>query len=276
MKKNIQKTVKKARGKFCGYQKAALTFQDPEDIHQMRVAGRTLLTFFDILAGQQEKERPGFIKFKRPLKRVMSFLGEIRDLDVMMIEMEKRLLTIPSPEKDLLVEWLEERKKNKEKLQQEVKKQLPKWINSNWQKRVRKWQKQRLPFNLQDLSLEEQLQKLRIKKKEAIVALLRTPGLMPDPKDDHLLDQLHQIRIAVKKLRYALTYLASFLDKPWEEEVEQLKKLQEHLGDIQDLRVWIQQLADYPTEKKDEQEKILQNWQKELEEKLNQLNLTTF
>jgi len=46
MKKAIKRILKETSEQFYDYQGKVLEFKDPEDLHQMRVAGRTLLTLF--------------------------------------------------------------------------------------------------------------------------------------------------------------------------------------------------------------------------------------
>jgi CHAD domain-containing protein len=62
--------------------------------------------------------------------------------------------------------------------------------------------------------------------------------------DTKFLEQLHNARIHVKKLRYTLTVLKRFMDID-PNEIEAMKTLQDQLGHIHDLSVWISQLKSF-------------------------------
>ena len=64
---------------------------------------------------------------------------------------------------------------------------------------------------------------------------------VPDPP----LEQLHRLRIAFKGLRYALEFFREVLGRDSEQLIEEIKTLQDHLGDLQDAVVTGNLLRDY-------------------------------
>ena len=61
------------------------------------------------------------------------------------------------------------------------------------------------------------------------------------------LKQLHQLRIEGKQLRYALEFFEEVLSPQAGDMIQQMKKLQDHLGDMQDAVVASELLRDFLT-----------------------------
>lgn len=88
---------------------------------------------------------------------------------------------------------------------------------------------------------------------------------------------LHQLRIAFKQLRYACEFLEPALDRTRSPAfINMMKALQDQLGDIHDLAVQQQMLADLPLSAQDELQQILienqrhgQRLKKTLEKQVN-------
>jgi CHAD domain-containing protein len=59
------------------------------------------------------------------------------------------------------------------------------------------------------------------------------------------LERLHQLRIAIKRLRYTLEYFVEVLGPEAEWVIEECKALQDHLGDLQDAGVASNLLRDF-------------------------------
>lgn len=64
------------------------------------------------------------------------------------------------------------------------------------------------------------------------------PGPEPDP------EQLHQLRIAARRLRYSLEFCRPPFGRVLDETIVQIKALQEVLGDIHDLDVLAKTMAE--------------------------------
>nr|RPI33025.1 MAG: CHAD domain-containing protein [Chloroflexota bacterium] len=59
------------------------------------------------------------------------------------------------------------------------------------------------------------------------------------------LDQLHALRIEFKKLRYAVEFFREVLGEESREVIQGLKKVQDHLGDLNDARVACQLISEF-------------------------------
>jgi CHAD domain-containing protein len=67
------------------------------------------------------------------------------------------------------------------------------------------------------------------------------------------LEQLHALRIEFKKLRYTVEYFQEVLGKEAGWVIDEFKKMQDHLGEIQDARVAADTLRKYADELEDSQ-----------------------
>ncbi len=76
MQEEIYKTLGKKRKKFYKSMPVALQFEDPEDVHQLRVAGRTVLALLDLLADEDDLADARFKKMRGSLKKAMGLLGQ--------------------------------------------------------------------------------------------------------------------------------------------------------------------------------------------------------
>lgn len=278
MKKAICRRIRNVERKFYGYMEEALTFNDPEDIHKMRVSGRTLLTFFDTIADRKESKRPGFIKMRRSLKKSMGILGELRDMDVLIDEMELRLSDAPPAEKRLLTEWVDHVKEKRDGSREKLSKKLPSWIDHKWEKRVEHWAAGSAVDQMSKEGLEEKMLKLRRNKDKAVACIRDHVKQGIDLSDKDVLEDLHQGRITVKRLRYALANFGELMGADYGNEIDRLKDLQEHLGHVQDLRTWIDMLCGFSESKGKNAVriagKIADSWRKEMLETLNGTDLS--
>lgn len=89
--------------------------KDPEPLHQFRVSGRRLRavfkTFGTIFSKKESKQFFGVIKDLAPLT------GKARDLDVNIIFLKDYIQTIPDIDHKVIREYLDEKQKERDKLQ---------------------------------------------------------------------------------------------------------------------------------------------------------------
>jgi CHAD domain-containing protein len=241
MKKLLRHILGDTCEDFYGYGSKVLDFKDPEDLHQMRVAGRTLLSYFYVLSEDGEASSPRVVSLRKPVKRTMRLLGGIRDADVLIGEMEKRSGTFSPEEQALIDGWLNQVRVERTRLRERLSAEMPVYVTERWMKGMRKWA-MKASRKADKGSVEARVARLR-KKKERAMKAIRACGV-PDMTDEAFLDVVHEGRIAVKRLRYALDIMKK-LEGADKEEVDALKDLQDRLGHVQDLRVWTGQLREY-------------------------------
>jgi triphosphatase len=208
---------------------------DPEELHDLRVAGRRL----DAILRQFQSFLPSeFLRIRATLRTVLSALGHVRDLDVALIELQDFSRKLPKADR-VGVEPL------KEHLMSErgrARAQMLSVLDSIW---VQK--------NLQELT---SLLAAPVAAAEASAAdrtlhasssLIRRRFRKLRKRADLLgvdssTEEYHEVRGQVKKLRYALEAVAALYGKPAVEMVRVLRRWQESLGLQQDAAVATQRL----------------------------------
>jgi triphosphatase len=219
---------------------------NPEELHDLRVAGRRL----DAILRQFRSSLPAtFLQMRPALKKVLRALGDVRDLDVALSELEAFRRELPESDQ-----------KNAEPLNQYLAAE-----------RVRA--RERMLSVLDSASVQKNLLKLAslltapsAASQHLSLTAMATLALDAAPdmirrryrkvrKGADLLklksstEAYHEVRGRVKKLRYALEAVAVIYGKPADEMLRVLRRWQEKLGVQQDAAVAsrrLQSLASAP------------------------------
>jgi CHAD domain-containing protein len=207
---------------------------NPEELHDLRVAGRRL----DGILRQFQSSLPAaFLRIRPTLKKVLRALGDARDLDVALSELETFRRELP--ESDQV---------NAEPLKQYL-------VSERGRARAR------MLSVLDSASVQKNLQKLTAllaapsaASQQSSATATATPALDVAPdmirrryrkvrKGADLLrlsssaEAYHEVRGRVKKLRYALEAVTVIYGKPADEMLRALRRWQEKLGVQQDAAV---------------------------------------
>lgn len=221
---------------------AALDFSDIEGVHATRVATRRLRSairdFLPLL-----KKRP-LRKVREKFKEIADALGAVRDQDVAILALEHlqsaaEIDQIGEPIKEGIEKMLEERRALREtarmnliqtldsdsleKLQENFTAALDKAVRKNKRTRV-------VSFNEAG--------------REAVAASLRDlRDLGASVYKPFNVEKLHEMRIAAKRLRYAVELFTAC----WGERVApfaaEIAEMQTFLGEVHDCDVWIENLG---------------------------------
>ena len=219
----------------------ALDWTDPEGVHSMRVASRRLRSAVRDFTPYLHK-RPLNSAGKK-LKRVADTLGEVRDLDVALLALAEIKTEAPPALVAGLTQFVEAREalrgQAREALKAVFEKDLPA-LESQFVAGVdraamprRSWNPETHPeLTFAAMSRGVILDRLREFEKTSA-------GLFK-PLD---VDALHDMRIAVKRLRYAI----ELFQKCWGRSIsifaKRAARIQSALGDLHDCDVWIQSLG---------------------------------
>lgn len=215
--------------------------RDPECLHRMRVASRRLRNALSLFGGCfPEEERKRWEKEARNVGRA---LGEARDADVQAASVAALVKNLgdrrlrPGAERLLL-----RLKQRRERLQPKVLRALDELEESEL--------KNGFPEALRGLSarmrlsLPEPAEGMKTVRDAAVELLVRRAVELEafQPVADHpeRVEELHAMRVAVKRLRYTLEIFRSLFDGETEPVLETLKKLQDLLGEVHDCDVWIE------------------------------------
>lgn len=221
--------------------------EDIEALHEMRVSVRRMRTAVQIFADYLDlAEMAPFIK---SLRRTGRALGKVRDLDVFMEKTEQYLSTEGIKRKKikpLLKIW--------ETKHEAVRQEMMAYLDSKSYKRFKKTfraylktpleikpilnhKQEAIPYRLRDLAPELIYQRLaHVRAYDEWVTNPDTP-----------LECIHRLRISCKALRYTLEYLEEVLDEEVRGVIRRIKRLQDHLGDLQDAAVASSLLRDFLT-----------------------------
>jgi triphosphatase len=208
---------------------------DPEELHDLRVAGRRL----DAILRQFQSFLPSeFLRIRATLRTVLSALGHVRDLDVALIELQDFTRKLPKADRvgvePLKGHLMSERGR--------ARAQMLSVLDSIW---VQK--------NLQELILllaapvaaaEASAADLTLHTSSSLIRrrfrkLRKRADLLGV---DSSTEEYHEVRGQVKKLRYALEAVAALYGKPAVAMVRALRRWQESLGVQQDAAVAMQRL----------------------------------
>ena len=210
-----------------------------EPVHQMRVWSRRTRAALDVFRACFPAK--DFKAVEQEVKRATRTLGAARDLDVMIMAQEKRLADLPEAQRAGLEAFLGQLRKERTAAQEQlvpVADHLEK-VNLAGQFDAlaeKAHSSQRTPF----LAMASYTIDLRLYEMQAFVPYLAHP--------DHVLE-LHEMRIAAKRLRYTLEIFATpFAEQTafaanYNEALTQVKAIQEALGNLHDPDVLVPRLA---------------------------------
>jgi triphosphatase len=197
--------------------------EDPEELHDMRVATRRLRAAFKLYADALPKRAE---RYERDLRWVAGALGEVRDLDVHLA----RLLEEASRNGEVLEEVVAPLRERRV----EARRRMLEALDSNRYERLLATFSGTLRRGHSPapsapiLEVAPELLKDRYKKVRKVAK-----KLSKDSPPEHF----HDLRKKGKRLRYALEPLQEIYGKPAQKMVKLLKKTQDDLGDHQDLIV---------------------------------------
>jgi triphosphatase len=208
---------------------------DPEELHDLRVAGRRLDA---VLRQFQSLLPPEFLKVRPTLKTVLSALGHARDLDVALSELQDFSRQLPKADRvraePLKGHLMSERGR--------ARAQMLSVLDSIW---VQK--------SLQEFILLLASPVAVTDASAADLALYASPGFVRQRfrklrkradlvGADSSTEEYHRVRGQVKKLRYTLEAVAALYGKPADDMIRALRRWQENLGVQQDAAVAMQRL----------------------------------
>ena len=231
------------RGQFTKMQASesmAFVGVDPEGVHQMRVASRRLRVggevFRDCLLAQRRKN------LLTELKWITKMLGEVRDLDVFRDAVIKDAtaaqVALPKFHAHLTKSWAAARR------------ELVKSLTSARFQRFKRDFADLLEceFTPDKIKSGTTVPKLAEQDLFPVLKRVQKAGAAIDSSSPD--DQLHQLRLDGKRLRYHLELFAPIFPGELKSVIKPAKALQEYLGDHQDACVAIKRLEEFRKSKK--------------------------
>jgi CHAD domain-containing protein len=223
------------------HEKAVLDDRDPEDLHKMRVSTRRLQT--GLLIFSQVVILPKPARYPT-VQQVAKALGGLRDLDVQLAELQTGYCPqLPRKEQSLVQGVIRKLQKHRKKalkqLQRAISATQPKSFYPAFKTAFTAWFAQPDYQPVATLPLSDALPDLLT---PLCADLLLHPGwwIPAQVACDSQSCQgtiLHELRKQCKKVRYQAEFFAPFYGASFQEWLEEIKTLQEHLGQFQDSQV---------------------------------------
>jgi CHAD domain-containing protein/transposase-like protein len=223
--------------------------EDIEELHDMRVATRRMRAAARVFGNYLD---PGqMTPFVKGLSRTGRALGAVRDLDVFRDKVQRYLEKLPPEQRDsldpLLAAWQVQRQAAREKMlayldserYQRFKAEFGAFLEQPDAGALPVFTEdgEPIPYRLRHVSpvaVHERLAEVR-----AYDEWVTQPNVP--------LARLHQLRIACKALRYTLEFFQEVLAPEAKALIDTMKKVQDHLGDLQDAVVACNLLRDFLT-----------------------------
>jgi CHAD domain-containing protein/transposase len=225
------------------HEQGTLEGKDLEELHDMRVATRRMRSAFGIF---QEAYDPKTMKrFLKGLRGIGKALGEVRDLDVILVNGLNYQNQLPEEVRHgldpLILGWKDLLRKKRIK--------LTKHLHSDAYTRFK------TEFNqfLQNETSGNQAAGTSIDAnasiRDIVPVLIYTRYARVRAYDTILaqatISQLHALRIEFKKFRYALEYFKEILGDGTAKAINEIKQYQDHLGELHDADVACLLLSDF-------------------------------
>lgn len=205
--------------------------EDPEDVHQMRVATRRLRAALQVLEGVYDSEM--IRRYRRGLRRIAEPLGRVRDQDVFLAHVLAHREALPAEERAALDPLVAAIAAAREQARAALLAELG-------SRRYLRFQRRFAAFlttpEVGALAPADHSPPPRVRDYAGSAIWRRYEQwrayevALADPSDE----LLHQARIAGKRLRYTLEFFADALGPSAEQALAPLGALQESLGHLQD------------------------------------------
>ena len=214
--------------------------EDIEELHDMRVATRRMRAAFEVFGEAYEP------KFTRPLlKRLRATgraLGHPRDMDVFMEKAHLYLKSLPEDQQTSLDPLLAVWERERQSARQEMIVYLDSPTYAEFVERFNRFV-QTPGLGALPVSIETPVpNRLREVAPILIYSRMASVRAFEPLLGNARIEQLHALRIEFKKLRYAVEYFREVLGPEAKHVIEVIKKLQDHLGELNDANVATQLL----------------------------------
>ncbi len=207
--------------------------EDPEDVHQMRVALRRIRSAFRLL--RRYYRAKALSPYRRRLRKVARGLGAVRDLDVLIADLSQFQATLDAQrqaEMQAVVESLEQKRAV-------ARDELITILDSKPYRRFVKTFSAFLTtpgdgaktLHSDDVIPVQVRHVLPGMIHDCLAAVLAYDAVL----DEADADMLHGLRIEFKRLRYTVSLFDDVMGSQTADFVEELKAIQDHLGRLNDI-----------------------------------------
>lgn len=228
---------------MCLLRKRALDFSDPEGVHDMRVASRRVRSALRDFTPYLRKVR--LSASTRQVKDIADKLGVVRDYDVAIIALEK-LQTKASPNiSSELQKLIDAQKAQRGPARRDLVRALkyktmaqlqPSFLQAIALALTPTSKKQATPRTTRKSGMSYKV----FARSTLLKRIKELKELSPSLFEPQRVQPLHEMRIAAKRLRYALDLFAQCWGEPLSVFSREVAKLQSSLGELHDCDLWIE------------------------------------
>ena len=221
-----------------GFHEAALDWTDPEGVHSMRVASRRLRSALrDFTPYLRKRALSAMLK---ELKDIADALGEVRDQDVAIMALEKMVHHAPADFSPALKQFIDAKREVRDRSREELKaileqtqlKQLESAFTASVEEATATRDQSKPQITFQEMSRVIILGRLKELEKLSV-------GLF----QPYEIETLHDMRIAAKRLRYAIELFQQCWRRSIAGYAKRTARLQTALGDVHDCDVWMESVG---------------------------------
>jgi CHAD domain-containing protein len=221
--------------------------EDPEALHDMRVATRRMRAAFRVFDDHFEPKVVA--PYLKGLKRTGRALGPVRDLDVLRIKIQAYLDSLPDSEQDGLDGLLEAWEVQRDAARERMAAYLDSAKYARFVDRFAEFVETKGMASLPVDPGREDPRPHRVRHVAPMAIYERLAAVraydewisVPDPP----LERLHALRIACKQLRYTMEFFREVLGPDTKSPIKKIVMVQDHLGDLQDAAVARSILREY-------------------------------
>ena len=225
---------------MCSLRERALKWNDPEGVHDMRVSSRRLRGALSDFSPYLRKR--GLTDALKQIKAAADALGDVRDQDVAIIGLQKLAARAPEDARATLEQFVKAREEIRTKARKDLRSALaPRTLKKiqidfaaavdSATRKVKTPKKgSKTAGEITYVEMARSIVKERLKELEHLSNGLYHP-LHVKP--------LHKMRIAAKRLRYALELFEQCLGPTAAHFAKKVARLQTSLGELHDADIWI-------------------------------------
>lgn len=234
---------------MCAFREAALGFDDPEGVHDMRVASRRLRSALRDFSPHLLRKRRKLGRALVEVKSLADALGEVRDEDVAIAELEKLAAEAPADVAPGVKELADERRLKRDRARSRLEAALT-------EEGLGKLSARFIEALDDALKISSRKPGATGKKASAENVSFRQTGrdiitarfvelsdLSASLTRPFKTRPLHRMRIAAKRLRYAIELFSICWSEPTEPFAKEIARLQTSLGELHDCDLWIEELG---------------------------------
>lgn len=216
------------------FRDAALDFSDPEGVHSMRVASRRLRSALrDFAPYIRRRDLTDLLK---QTKNIAASLGEVRDQDVAIAALEKLEKRSPAEASAALKQLIHTRAAVRDRARESLKSVL--LTNNDLATQFT------AGIDTATASPKNQITFLNMSEAVIVERLKELEELSDSLYKPFEVESLHEMRIAAKRLRYALELFQQCWGRAIAGYAKKVAAMQKALGDLHDCDVWIDSIGE--------------------------------